>query len=103
MTRKQWDKGGTTRHHQGYGWQWEKLRKLVLVRDYYLCQACLERDGRPTPANHVDHILPKAKGGGDDLANLRALCRPCHDLKTIADKGHRVRKSFAADGWPLDD
>jgi 5-methylcytosine-specific restriction protein A len=102
MTRKAWDKGGKTVTEQGYGWQWQKLRKLILIRDSYLCQVCLEL-GRPTPATQVDHIIPKASGGSDDPGNLRALCRPCHDLKTIADKGHRIRKPFGADGWPIDD
>lgn len=102
MTRKPWDKGGKTRREQGYGHAWDKLRKVILARDSYLCQACLEK-GRPIPATQVDHITPKASGGTDDPANLRALCRPCHDRKTIADKGHRVRPTFGADGWPTDD
>ena len=25
------------------------------------------------------HILPKGKGGGDDLANLETRCRTCHN------------------------
>ncbi|MES2492947.1 MAG: phage major capsid protein [Pseudomonadota bacterium] len=47
MTRKPWDKGGTSRHQQGYGTAWDKLRKAVLAPDNYLCQHCLAK-GRPT-------------------------------------------------------
>ena len=29
----------------------------------------------------VDHIIPKAAGGGDELDNLQVLCGPCNSLK----------------------
>ncbi len=38
------------------------------------CGAVMDRDqaGKETPTGwEVDHILPKARGGGDDLANLQ--------------------------------
>jgi hypothetical protein len=47
--------------------------------------------------------LSKAKGGTDDPGNLRASCRPCHERKSIEEKGRRVRRTFAADGWPTDE
>lgn len=45
----------------------------------------------------VDHQLPLALGGPEDDGNLRALCPPCHRLKTAADqtrisKTKRMRK-----------
>lgn len=98
MTRKPWDKNGKSRHQQGYGTAWDKLRKVVLARDFHLRQHCLAK-GRPTPGNHVDHIKPKAKGGTDDLDDLQVLCRPCHDDKTISDRGGRVRRRISTDGW----
>jgi len=72
-----------------------------LARDKYLCQACFIK-GRPTPAKHVDHIRPKAKGGVDDPDNLQSLCIPCHDAKTARDKGLKVKKVIGPDGWPID-
>lgn len=103
MTRKQWDKGGKTRHEQGYGSRWDKLRVQILQRDKYLCQACL-RKGRLTATNlQVDHIKPKAKGGTDDPANLEVLCRPCHEQKSRRDRGHKIKRAFGADGWPIED
>lgn len=102
MTRKHWDHGGKSRQERGYGAAWDKLRLRILARDLHLCQVCKDK-GRTTPATHVDHIEAKAKGGTDSEGNLRAICRPCHDRKSIEEKGHRVRQSFAADGWPTDD
>ncbi|QQS08688.1 MAG: HNH endonuclease [Phycisphaerales bacterium] len=39
------------------------------------------------PTKHVDHIKPKATGGGESLDNLRGLCERCHMQKTARD-GH---------------
>lgn len=101
MSGADWGKG-KNRHKRGYGWQWVKLRKAILSRDSYLCQACLAK-GRPTPATHCDHIVSKAKGGTDDPANLQALCAPCHNDKTIAERGYRVRPHTGQDGWPIEE
>lgn len=99
--RKPWDKGGLTRHQQGYGSGWEKVRKEALERDCYLCQPC-QRAGRVTAAREVDHITPKARGGTDALRNLQSICRPCHTTKTARDNGRRVKPTFGADGWPIE-
>lgn len=78
------DKFRGSRHQRGYGTDWDKRRKLVLVRDNGLCRPCL-KEGRVTPATQVDHIVCKAEGGGDDEENLQAICKDCHELKTIAE------------------
>jgi 5-methylcytosine-specific restriction protein A len=91
----------TSRHQRGYGSHWDKLRKVVLDRDMHMCQSCLSRD-RATVANQVDHIKPRSKGGTDDLNNLQALCKPCHDAKTITDNGGKLHQAIGLDGWPLD-
>jgi 5-methylcytosine-specific restriction protein A len=82
------------------------LRKVVLDRDSGLCQPCW--DGTPrrvTLASQVDHIVAKANGGTDDLSNLRAICGPCHALKTIHDAGRnprlRKRPTIGLSGWPI--
>lgn len=92
----------TSRHARGYGTAWDKLRKRILTRDKYLCQACA-RKGRLTPANEVDHKKPKAKGGTDAEDNLEAICSPCHKAKTAAENGRplRARPEIGADGWPV--
>ena len=92
-----------TSHERGYGHQWQKLRARILARDMHLCQPC-EREGRTEPAREVDHIVPKAKGGIDDPANLEAICIPCHRAKTEREaaeaQGRRLKPRIGADGWP---
>lgn len=50
------------------------LREAVFERDGYLCQWCL------VPGGHLDphHILPRGRGGRDELTNLVSLHRQCH-------------------------
>lgn len=69
---------------RGYGATWRKLRDHVMRRDCGLCQPCKEA-GRVTAATHVDHIVPKCEGGGDDESNLRAICSACHKTKTASE------------------
>lgn len=84
-----------SRHDRGYGAAWVKTRARILIRDMHLCQPCRAK-GRPTPATQVDHIKPKAKGGTEDDDNLQAICRNCHDAKTLAEaaeaQGREVRE-----------
>lgn len=63
------------------GRPWRRKRQLILQRDKYTCQAC----GIVTLDLEVDHIVNIAQGGGEDDANLQALCVPCHKLKTAAE------------------
>lgn len=66
---------------RGYGWQWQKKRKVILKRDDWMCQECL-RNGIYTQGTDVDHIKPKHLGGTDEESNLELLCRECHKVKT---------------------
>ena len=76
---------GKTPTERGYGYQWQKIRGKALLRDGHLCQICL-KTGRITTATEVDHILNKARGGTDSLANLQAVCKPCHTEKTLKER-----------------
>jgi len=33
--------------------------------------------GRPS-SFHIDHVVPRSLGGGDDIDNLQPLCRDCN-------------------------
>lgn len=74
---------GRSSSERGYGYNWRKLRDRVLERDGYICRCeeCIST-GRIRQANDVDHIVPKAKGGTDNMNNLRSINRECHRAKT---------------------
>lgn len=40
---------------------------------------------------HVDHIIPKVEGGGNEMTNLRTLCVACHKDET-RDLRARMRR-----------
>lgn len=50
--------------------------KQVFERDAYRCCACGE-----WLSLTVDHIVPLARGGSDELANLQTLCLACNLAK----------------------
>jgi len=69
-----------------YDSRWRKLRQMHIAKQP-LCVRC-ERDGRVTPAQEVDHIVPW-RGNTTLLRatwNLQSLCRSCHHKKTRSDE-----------------
>lgn len=50
-------------------------RKAVFLRDGAVCQYC----GRP--AENVDHVIPRSKGGPHTWDNVVAACRRCNGHK----------------------
>ncbi len=60
---------------------WEERRAKVLERDP-ICTT----DGCGQISRHVDHIIPRALGGSDDLSNLQGKCRRCHGRKTARER-----------------
>lgn len=59
---------------------WKKCREVVLKRDDYLCQDCLEKDDL-IPADMVHHIeeLRDNPDRALDINNLKSLCNSCHN------------------------
>ena len=57
----------------------KKVRFSVFHRDAFTCQYC----GRTPPqvVLEVDHILPVAEGGGNDVCNLVTACFDCNNGK----------------------
>lgn len=59
-----------------------KKRLIIYERDYFKCRLC-----NLSPAIdkkiilQIDHILPKHKGGKDNIENLQTLCRSCNIYK----------------------
>lgn len=52
------------------------LMKQVIDRDGARCRHC-----GSTVDLSLDHIIPLASNGGDNLSNLQILCRPCNSRK----------------------
>lgn len=61
-------RGGSTARGLGYGYQ--RNREVVLERDGRRCYF----PGCVTEATTADHIVPRARGGGFEVANLRSSC-----------------------------
>lgn len=76
------------RHHNSRFYQstaWRKLRAVKLEQQP-MCEEC-ERNGKITPAQMVDHIVPINRGGASlDIENLQSLCNACHNRKSAKDK-----------------
>lgn len=55
------------------------FRHEVLKAANYKCQECgIPKEQRPL---EIDHIVPIARGGSDELSNLQALCVVCNRAK----------------------
>ena len=54
----------------------KKLRAVVFARDGRVCRNC-----GSFVRLEVDHVVPLARGGSNDLANLQVLCRTCNRSK----------------------
>ena len=67
---------------RGYDYAWRKFR-LAYLRQHPLCEDCLEQN-IVTPATEPHHLikLRKAPDRKYDESNLRALCKPCHRVRT---------------------
>ena len=64
-------------------------RRAVFARDDHTCQYC------GGPADSIDHVLPRSRGGGHDWENLVAACRRCNLAKrdrTPVEAGMRLRR-----------
>ena len=83
-TTKAYEATRETATARGYTYRWQLYRALYLKK-HPLCVHC-KADGRITPANEVDHIVPTKRGGDFwDTKNHQSLCKPCHSRKTIED------------------
>ncbi len=56
----------------------------VLARDHWTCCSC-GRKAKDGVTLEVDHILPRSKGGKDEIKNLQTLCKKCNIGKSNKD------------------
>ena len=83
--RREIDERRGTAASRGYGSRWNDARASYLAR-HPLCVKC-RLQGRVVEATVVDHIKPHR---GDnklfwDERNWQALCKTCHDRKTVSE------------------
>ena len=70
------------------------IRYNVLKDAKFRCELCgVSAD---TKALEVDHIMPRNKGGSDDISNLQALCYSCNAMKRDKDSTdfRKVKESY---------
>jgi 5-methylcytosine-specific restriction endonuclease McrA len=70
-------------------------RDVILARDGYKCAYCC---ATVTVAGaHIDHVMPRSRGGGDEPGNLVAACADCNlskGAKTPQEWNPRVDESW---------
>ena len=78
-------RGGAIWGHRGpdSGYVSGSIRYNVLKRAKHRCELCGGHEDQV--ALHVDHIIPRSKGGPDDISNFQALCMTCNTNKRDTD------------------
>jgi predicted restriction endonuclease len=71
----------------------EKVKKKILKRDGYRCVIC-GRTAKEGYEMHVDHILPKDKGGTGTIENGQTLCSICNFRKKNYSQTESGKKMF---------
>ncbi len=72
--------------HVPYGRRVAITRNAVFARDDHRCQYCL------SPAENLDHIVPRSRGGDHTWDNVVACCRRCN-----VKKGNRLPAEVGLD------
>lgn len=57
----------------------------VLARDEWTCCSCGRTAKETGVTLEVDHIVPRSKGGTDEMGNLQTLCKKCNIGKSNKD------------------
>ena len=58
-----------------------EVRKAIFERNNYQCQSCLKID-LTAKTLQIDHIIPLAQTGENDMSNLHTLCAKCNREKS---------------------
>lgn len=88
----EWDRISDLQIHAPSGLEfedWRQLRDEVLQRDRFTCQRC-RRKFRYKKKFIVHHLIPRQKGGSNELSNLITLCHACHDSYGLNDLRNRI-------------
>jgi len=72
------------------------VRRVVASRAKGRCEYCHAPIKATAYTFHVDHIFPRALGGGDELDNLAYACAPCDLAKLDKASGRDPRTGRSA-------
>lgn len=57
----------------------DSVREYVYQRNHHQCQSCGKTKSETNLT--IDHIIPLALGGSNDISNLQTLCLSCNSKK----------------------
>lgn len=57
------------------------IHTFVAERAHFLCKYCLSPENFSSVDFSIEHILPSARGGSDELNNLAFACQRCNNHK----------------------
>lgn len=66
------------RKKQAPSGKWHSLRFTTLTKDEFTCRYCGRTPLEDKIKLHVDHIVPRTKGGGNEGENLVTACNNCN-------------------------
>lgn len=77
------------------GPEWRRLAEQIRKRDKFCCRRCGKSEAENAQKLSVDHVVPwrafEDKAAANDPGNLVALCRSCHQKKTITAERQWLR------------
>lgn len=82
----------TPKKKNQFKYEYVQIRPLVLERDNHTCQKCGSKGYL-----EVNHIIPKSKGGTNDMSNLITLCDLCHAEEHKGEPVYRIMMKRTSD------
>lgn len=62
----------------------DQLRRAIADRADGKCEYCKSPESFAVTKFSIEHVMPKSKGGTDDLGNLAFCCQQCNNHKYTA-------------------
>lgn len=76
--------------------EWSLLREQVRRRSGNRCERCFQNP------QHAVHHLTYERVGHEDLADLMAICNPCHEfLSAVSDRDPRIVYCDLCEAQPI--